>query len=562
MATHAMQRLHTPHGLVWTLVPLLIFASFLHAAPRCALAQGPATPAAAPAAQEAVPADAPHEAAAPLSTKSVVHRMRDASERLEMVVNSSRIITLGQKIPQVQVNNPDILDMLILSPTEVQISAKKPGVTQVNLWGEDKRIYTLDVVATGDVRELSMILQREFPGCAVRLTPLASGVLLSGYVDHPQSMTRVREIAEEYYPKVLNNMTVGGVQQVVLHVKVMEVSRTKLRKLGFDFAKLTNGNVVYSAVSGLISSASGTGMTSSTGTFGFAVGSGTSSFFGVLDALRQDNLLKILAEPNLVTISGRAAFFQCGGEFPILVPQSLGTVSIEYKKFGTQIDFVPIVLGNGRIHLDVRPRVSEIDPSRSVTVGSTTVPGLRTREAETGVEMDAGQTLAIAGLVQQREEAENHGLPWVSEVPYLGAMFRRVEHEMNEIELLVLVTPELVEAMDPSQTPPCGPGGHTTSPGDVDLYLRGHLEVPKCCPPGTAQSTTPAADSSQRNGGIRLDTVTVGGGLQQPGLVGGMEEQPQNQQLPKKPQPTPPEGASSSQGKEPRFIGPVGYDVK
>lgn len=557
MATHAMQRPHRPHGLVWTLVPLLMFGTFLSAAPRWALAQQGA----APAAPEPAPPSTPQNAVPPQSAKSVIYRMRETSERLEMVVNSSRIVTLGQKIPQVQVNNPDILDMLILSPSEVQLSAKKPGVTQVNLWGEDKRIYTLDVISTGDVRELTMILQREFPGCAVRISPLANGVLLSGYVDHPQSMTRIREIAEEYYPKVLNNMTVGGVQQVVLHVKVMEVSRTKLRRLGFDFAKITNGSVVYSAISGLISSASGSGVAASAGTFGFAIGR-SNTFFGVLDALRQDNLLKVLAEPNLVTISGRAAFFQCGGEFPILVPQSLGTVSIDYKKFGTQIDFVPIVLGNGRIHLDVRPRVSEIDPSRSVTVGSTTVPGLRTREAETGVEMDAGQTLAIAGLVQQREESENRGLPWVSEMPYVGALFRRVEHEINEIELLVLVTPELVEAMDPSQTPPCGPGGNTTAPGDVDLYLRGHLEVPKCCPPGTAEPAAPNSDAAQRGGGIRLNNVAVGGGLRQPDSVGGGEPQPQNQQLPKKPQPTPLEGATSSINKEPRFIGPVGYDVK
>ena len=137
-------------------------------------------------------------------------------------------------------------------------------------------------------------------------------------------------------------------------------------------------------------------------------------------------MLKILSDPTLVTVSGRPAFFNSGGEFPILVPQSLGTVSIEYKKFGTQIDFVPIVLGNGNLRLEVRPRISEIDHTRSITINGTTVPGLRVREADTGVEMHPGQTLAIAGLVQTRSEArKQREIPWLGEMPYVGAAFRR-----------------------------------------------------------------------------------------------------------------------------------------
>ncbi len=149
-------------------------------------------------------------------------------------------------------------------------------------------------------------------------------------------------------------------------------------------------------------------------------------------------------------------------------------------KYGTQIDFVPIVLGNGRIHLDVRPTISEIDPSLTVQG----IPGLMERDAETGVELQAGQTLAIAGLVQSRTESSNHGLPWISEVPYLGLPFRKVHEQTNEIELLILVTPELVEPMDANEVPPCGPGMQTTSPSDWELFMKGHLEVPKCCPPG------------------------------------------------------------------------------
>ncbi|NCC94154.1 MAG: type II and III secretion system protein family protein, partial [Opitutae bacterium] len=405
------------------------------------------------------------------------------------------------------VNNPDIVDLTPLAPNVIQVSAKNPGVTQINLWGEDKRIYTVDVIVYRDVRELEILLQSQFPNANLKVVPVGSGVMISGFVDDPEHVRLITRIAEEYYPKVIPAMTVSGVHQVLLHVRVMEVSRTKLRALGFDFAKVTGSNFVVSGVSGLISSfGGGTIATSGQETFSFGVVDGSSAFFGVLDAMRQDQLMKILAEPTLVTVSGRPAFFQVGGEFPILVPQSLGTVSIEYKKFGTQVDFVPIVLGNGRIRLEVRPRVSEIDNTRSVTLDSTTVPGLRTREIDTGVEMNAGQTLAIAGLVQTRVESENKGLPWASELPYLGALFRRVQNENNEIELLILVTPELVEAMEAHEVPPCGPGTRTTDPDDWDLYMRGHLEVPACCP------SCGAAEGACEHGGQALGQEAGRGG--------------------------------------------------
>jgi pilus assembly protein CpaC len=155
----------------------------------------------------------------------------------------------------------------------------------------------------------------------------------------------------------------------------------------------------------------------------------------------------------------------------------LGTVSIEYKQFGTRVDFVPIVLGNGNIRLEVRPAVTERDDA----AGVNGVPAIRTRWVDTAAEMKAGQTLALAGLVQQQIEAENRGVPFIADLPWIGAAFRRVEHRVNEVELLVLVTPELVGPMDPHQVPHCLPGTFTTSPCDCELYGKGYLEVPKCC---------------------------------------------------------------------------------
>jgi len=520
------------------------------------------------------------EAAPGIPRISIIHKVRTASERLEMTVNTSRILTMDQKIPQAQVNNPELLDVVPLSPGEIQISAKKPGVTQVNLWGEDRRVYTIDVIVMGDAQALSHLLATQFPTAALKVVPVANGVLISGFVDRPEHIDLIVRIAEEFYPKVINAITVGGAQQVLLHVKVMEVSRTKLRRLGFDFANFSGGNSVVSGISGLITSAgAGSIATSGNQTFTFGVVDGASAFFGVLEALRQDDLAKILAEPTLVTVSGRPAQFTSGGEFPVPVPQSLGTISIEFKKFGTQLDFVPIVLGNGCVRLEVRPRVSEIDRSRSVTVAGTTVPGLRTREVETGVEMRAGQTLAIAGLVYERTEAQNRGLPLISEVPYLGTAFRKVNEETNTIELLIMVTPELVEPMNPGQVPPCGPGQHTMSPRDCDLYFKGHLEVPRPCPVGCPTEIGPAqpAEGESMPGMIGPGElvpspppegtasgrapVSVPLTAQRPSVFGGGPQNPQNRPIANQPhKPAYPQG-NAPKTAEPGFIGPIGYDL-
>ena len=182
----------------------------------------------------------------------VIHRLSEASEHQEMTVNTSRILTLDARIPQAQVNNPDIVELTPLSPNQIQLSAKKPGATQVNLWDEKGQIYSVNVMVFGDARELTMLLQSEFPHCSLHVRPITGGVLISGFVNQPEHVQGIVQIAQEYYPKVLQNMTVGGVQQVQLHVKVMEVSRTKLRQLGFDFAQLSGNNIFSSSISGLL----------------------------------------------------------------------------------------------------------------------------------------------------------------------------------------------------------------------------------------------------------------------------------------------------------------------
>jgi pilus assembly protein CpaC len=520
-----------------------------------------------------------------VSQSSIVRKLQSTSEQMEMTVNTSRILELDQKIPQAQVNNPDLIHITPLAPNQVQIAAKKAGVTQVNIWAENKQIYTVDVIIRGDARELAETLEANFPTASLKVVPVANSVMISGFVAEPEQVNHIIRIAEEFYPKVINNITVGGVQQVLLHVRVMEVSRTKLRTLGFDFAKLTGNNMVTSGISGLLPvDVKNSVMTNVAGKnahadlFNFQIIHGSSAFLGLLEALREDKLLKVLAEPTLVTISGRPAQFNVGGEIPILVPQSLGTTSIDYKKYGTQLDFVPIVLGNGKIRLEVRPKISELDPASSVVLNGVVVPGLLSREVETGVEMNAGQTLAIGGLVQTRLDAERRGLPWVSDLPYVGMLFRRTEDTSNEIELLILVTPQLVDPLDPDEVPPCGPGLDTTTPTDWEMYMKGHLEVPKCC----GQCGGKGCD--QCNSGKTVKPEGNGGEL--PGMINQPTPTPEDaptpapQSAPAKPvaetaarsrvpssynpaNPQTPQAANNPSEKKPLpgFMGQVGYET-
>ena len=335
--------------------------------------------------------------------ENLVRRLQNASEKMDLVVNTSRIVTLDKPIPQAQVNNPEVVRLTPLSPTQVQIAALKPGVTQVNLWGKDGKIYTIDVLVVGDARQLAAVLKANFPNCAIQVIPIADqSVYLTGSVGRQESVPHIKNIAQNFYPEVINNLSVAGVQQVLLHVKVMEVSRTKLRKMGFDWAQISGISRVWSHPSGLvndldISMQNGQWEVAWEGspneTFSFAVINGTNAFMGALEAMRHNQLMKLLSEPTLVTVSGQPATFLVGGEIPYVVPQSLGTTSIEFKKYGTQLEFVPIVVGNGAIRIDVHPQISDLDYSVALENGT---PGFKTREVQTSVEMKAGQTLAIA----------------------------------------------------------------------------------------------------------------------------------------------------------------------
>jgi pilus assembly protein CpaC len=490
---------------------------------------GPTAPIGTPG--EAVASDA--------NPNSPYYHVTGNDDRLKMVVNSSRFIILDKRIPQVQVNNPDILGVVPVSPNQVQISAKRTGVTQVNLWGEDKRIYTVNVIVMGDAAELSEILRVLFPKSTLTIVPVnGASVIISGYVEQQDTVPKIHAVAAKYFPEVIDNMIVSGTQQAIVHVKVIEVSRTKLRNLGFDWAQVSNGgSVMWSGVNGLLNSSATFGPPTGApdNVFKFSV-AGANAFYGVLNALRQDSVAKLLSEPNIVAISGRPAYVKVGGTLYSQITSATGVASSQPIEYGTRLDIVPIILGNGRMHVDVRATVTQLDGANS----TPTSPATKGREAETGVELRSGQTLAIAGLIEQRSEASNNGLPWISDVPYIGAPFRSVHCLTNEVETLVLLTPEIVDGLEPGQVPTCLPGMNTTEPSDWELFFKGHIEVPNCCP--TDGNGCPTCNANGM------------GASSEPAVEHATQQNPQNRLLPN-------QVAANSPPPEPGFIGPIGYDI-
>lgn len=409
---------------------------------------------------------------------TVSHNISQSIERLEMLVKSSRILTLEERIPKFQVQNEEVLGATPVSQNQIQIFAKAPGTTQLNLWDTNEKLYTVDVIVLADAREVEGILSSQLPFASLKVMPVSNSAIVSGSVTSVDDVDRAVAIVEQFYATVVNNIKVVGVQQVLLHTRIMEVSRTKFRDLGVDLAIINNNSLFVNAPGNLINAP----LTRLAGAVPEADAANvrifTGDFEALIAALRREDLIKFLAEPTVVATHGRPARFTVGGKVPYIVPSGDDAVTIAYEEYGTSVDFLPFVVGPGRIRLEVRPEVSEPDNSRSIEASGIVVPAFSQRYVETAVELQAGQTFAIAGLLQSRTESNQRATPFFGELPYIGVLFRRMQERRNDIELLVTVTPELVDAMNPHEVPPGGPGLNSTSPTDWELYLKGHLEVP------------------------------------------------------------------------------------
>lgn len=393
------------------------------------------------------------------------HTITRQLEQMQMLVKSSSILTLEAKIPRFQVHNEEVLSANPISQNQLQVVAKTPGTTAINLWDTDDKQYTVNITVVADAREIEGILASQLPMATLKVIPINASAVVSGFVTSVDDVDRAIAIVEQYYPTVVNNIRVIGVQQVLLHTRIMEVSRTKLRELGVDISWTDQTRSISSRPLSISQSAASN------------VFDGE-EFLTLVKALRQQDLIKYLAEPTVVATHGRPARFTVGGKVPYTVPSGNGQVTVAYEEYGTSVDFLPFVVGPGRIRLEVRPEVKEPDDTRAIIVGNTNVTAFSQRYVETAVELQAGQTFAIAGLLQSRTEATTHMTPFLGELPAIGMLFRNVREQRNDVELLMTVTPELVDAMDPHQVPRGGPGLNSVSPNDHDLYYNGHIEVP------------------------------------------------------------------------------------
>jgi pilus assembly protein CpaC len=431
-------------------------------------------------------------AALPVDNDPMI-RVTEPQSDLRLVEKFAKIIELKNRISTVYGFDPEVVHVtkVDMHPNEIRIHALAPGVTSLVLVDEKNASFTVEVFVIGDVRHLQAYLKNLFPTDAVTAIAVRDSVVLRGYVTRPEDIPRIMDIAKEFYPNVINQMEVGGDQEVELKVRVIEIDRTKLKELGFNFFGTTNFAFLGSLPGALaplstlttpIAAAPAlavnpTNFAANPSLLGGIVNNNY-TFNMFLDALQSESLLKILASPVLVTTNGQPANMLSGGEFPILVPQSLGTVTIQWKEFGVRLTAVPILLGNGRVRLNLQPEVSQKDFSNAVTTGGLTVPGLTTRRVNTSVEMRFGETFMLAGLTEVQDTAQTFKTPFLGEIPYIGAAFRRVSYQTTETELVILVTPVLAGAMQDSQMPPGGPGMFTEQPTDRELYWYGMLEVP------------------------------------------------------------------------------------
>jgi len=375
----------------------------------------------------------------------------NAPQAVELVKGKSVILRTEIPVRRVSLAAPDYADIVLISPSQLYLTGKAPGRTNLTLWGENDEIlavYDLDV--RPDVTRLKELLHQVLPEeSAIQVLPTGEGVTLAGSVSSAAHLSTAVALAQSFTTgenSVVNLLAVGGVHQVLLEVRVAEMNRDTFKRLGFNWSIQSGSDLFYTFLGGLSSlDGSGSLTLSDDVTAALSVSGGDTTVDGIIDALRKNGLVKILAEPNLVCLSGQTADFLAGGEIPVPVPQGLGTVAIEYKPFGVGLTFTPTVLAGNRINLKVQPEVSELDDSRAVEISDVTVPAIETRRASTVVELGDGQSFAIAGLIKDNVRENISKIPLLGEIPVLGALFRSQDFQKNRSELVIIVTPHLAK---------------------------------------------------------------------------------------------------------------------
>ena len=438
---------------------------------------------------------------------------------LEVPLNKSEVVNADRPIAKAMIGNDEIADILPLTDRSIYVLGKKMGTTSLTLYDARGRVIAVMDIAVGpDVEMLQGQLNDMVPGESILARISNDSIILTGTVSSPGAAHRAEQLARNFAgDKVVNLISVGSSQQVMLEVQFAEVNRSSGKQIGLGILGNSAGGS-FSGGSGGGSSLvpGGAGLVkldSITGMFGifrqdFSIGG--LSLQGILNALETKGQSRTLAKPTLVALSGERASFLAGGEFPIPVVQGGGgsgingspAITVQFKTFGVSLAFTPTVLSDSTINMVVEPEVSEIDPTASLTLNGITIPGLRTRRVSTTLELRDGESFAIAGLLQHDTKVNISQLPILGSLPIIGALFRSTRYQKGETELLIIVTPHLVAPIRPGQVRL--PTDRVAEPNEAKTFLLGQpyeqRELPPVVDPRTGASAAPPALTPGANG--------------------------------------------------------------
>ena len=436
--------------------------------------------------------------ATPARGEAGVSAANDARTGAVMVVpvNKSQTLRVDRAYAKAIIGNPEIADVLPLSLSSVYVLGKAIGSTNLSLYDRGGGlIAVVDLVIGPDVQGLKRKLNELMPTERVGVTASNDSLVIDGKVSSAAAADRIATIAETFAPKkVLNMMSTGSPQQVLLEVRFSEMSRGTVRQLG-----ITNFSFAGSGAAGVIAAPSDL----TDGPFQSILNIFGSGLSIQLDALEQNGLVHTLAQPNLMALSGETANFLAGGEFPVPVSSDtdksgVSKIGIEFKQFGVALAFTPTVLEDGIVNLLVAPEVSSLDRNASIQLFGFNIPGLKVRRAKTTVELRDGQSFAIAGLIQNDFNDTIKKVPLLGNVPIIGALFRSTKFNRNETELVITVTPHIVRPVAPAQI--AYPTDRVKQPNDLEFFLLGKSEAR-----GTAKALPVPANGQVKPGGIDGD---------------------------------------------------------
>ena len=413
------------------------------------------------------------------------------SKSLTLGLGRALIYELPVDAQDTVISDPKTLDVAVLTPRRVMLFAKTIGTSNVFVLGrEGRRILILDVTVKKDVSDLAKMLQSLLPGSKIKVTSSGEGVVLSGTVSAPADSARAAEMASQHLgaAKVVNLITAGVKEQVLLKVTVAELQRDAIRRIGinlpeavvaggsFAFSKVIANNFPVSATTAGAAGFIGAGQVPSVASGSALQASSTwsgGSVTAMLEMLERVGLSRTLSEPTLVAISGEPAKFHAGGELPVPVSQANNTISVAWKPIGVSVSFTPFVLSEGRISLKVAAEVSELSSVGAISTQGISIPAIQVRRAETVVEMPSGSALAMAGLLSDQTRRNVDGVPELRNLPVLGSLFSSKDFKSNQSELVILVTPYIVRPTE--QALLSRPDDGLLSPSPLRGLFRGHL---------------------------------------------------------------------------------------